>query len=121
LNRGCYFQVANTVRLGMSIPVAFRIALDTWASWVEKMIDTNRTHVFFRTYEPSHWRYSLILKPHLARSLPKMLSFLFCVSAKNLVYVLVQDFVIPVLPVLIEEYYYKTIFAPACSHCRVLL
>ncbi|KAL3591452.1 hypothetical protein D5086_010092 [Populus alba] len=52
---GCYFQVANTVRLGMSIPVAFRIALDTWASWVEKMIDTNRTHVFFRTYEPSHW------------------------------------------------------------------
>lgn len=55
--RGCYFQVGNSVKLGMSIPVAFRMALETWASWVENKIDTNRTRVFFRTYEPSHWRY----------------------------------------------------------------
>ncbi|KAK2656156.1 hypothetical protein Ddye_009208 [Dipteronia dyeriana] len=52
---GCYFQVENSLKLGMSIPTAFRIALGTWASWAEKMIDKNRTRVFFRTFEPSHW------------------------------------------------------------------
>ncbi|XP_062078400.1 protein trichome berefringence-like 7 isoform X2 [Humulus lupulus] len=52
---GCYFQVGNLLKLGMSIPTAYRTALDTWASWVEKTIDINRTHVFFRTFEPSHW------------------------------------------------------------------
>ncbi|XP_004289413.1 PREDICTED: uncharacterized protein LOC101292065 [Fragaria vesca subsp. vesca] len=52
---GCYFQFGNSLKLGMSIPTAFRTALDTWASWVEEKIDTNRTRVFFRTFEPSHW------------------------------------------------------------------
>eukprot|EP00257_Ricinus_communis_P015616 XP_015573573.1 protein trichome berefringence-like 7 isoform X2 [Ricinus communis] len=52
---GCYFQVGNSVKLGMSIPAAFRIALDTWALWVQNTIDTNKTRVFFRTFEPSHW------------------------------------------------------------------
>lgn len=52
---GCYFEVGKSVKLGMSISTAFRTAIDTWASWVETMIDTNRTHVFFRTFEPSHW------------------------------------------------------------------
>ncbi|XP_015891201.2 protein trichome berefringence-like 7 [Ziziphus jujuba] len=52
---GCYFQVGNIVKLGMPIPTAFRIAIGTWASWVEENIDTGRTHVFFRTFEPSHW------------------------------------------------------------------
>ncbi|TYI93251.1 hypothetical protein E1A91_D02G124200v1 [Gossypium mustelinum] len=52
---GCYFQVGNSVKLGMSIPAAFKMALGTWASWVENTIDTNRTLVFFRTFEPSHW------------------------------------------------------------------
>lgn len=58
-DRGCYFQVENSLKLGMSIPTAYRIALGTWASWVEKMINTNRTRVFFRTFEPSHWRFAL--------------------------------------------------------------
>ncbi|KAF2284419.1 hypothetical protein GH714_021663 [Hevea brasiliensis] len=53
--RGCYFQVGNALKLGMSIPAAFRMALDTWALWVQNTIDTNRTRVFFRTFEPSHW------------------------------------------------------------------
>ncbi|XP_059643516.1 protein trichome berefringence-like 7 isoform X2 [Cornus florida] len=53
---GCYFQVGNSLELGMSIATAFRTALVTWASWVQTMIDTNRTYVFFRTFEPSHWR-----------------------------------------------------------------
>ncbi|TKY60421.1 trichome berefringence 7 [Spatholobus suberectus] len=52
---GCYFQVGSSLKLGMSIPAAFRIALETWASWVEREINKNRTHIFFRTFEPSHW------------------------------------------------------------------
>ncbi|KAF2284412.1 hypothetical protein GH714_021597 [Hevea brasiliensis] len=48
-------QVGNALKLGMSIPAAFRMALDTWALWVQNTIDTNRTRVFFRTFEPSHW------------------------------------------------------------------
>ncbi|GFY91257.1 similar to TRICHOME BIREFRINGENCE-LIKE 7 [Actinidia rufa] len=52
---GCYFEVGNSLKLGMSIGTAFRTALHTWASWVETMINTNRTQVFFRTFEPSHW------------------------------------------------------------------
>ncbi|XAR73189.1 hypothetical protein NMG60_11007075 [Bertholletia excelsa] len=52
---GCYFQVGNSLKLGMSITAAFKTALHTWASWVETSINTNRTQVFFRTFEPSHW------------------------------------------------------------------
>uniref|UniRef100_A0A5B7ABA5 Uncharacterized protein n=1 Tax=Davidia involucrata TaxID=16924 RepID=A0A5B7ABA5_DAVIN len=52
---GCYFQVGGRMKLGMSITAAFKTALATWASWVENMVDTNKTHVFFRTFEASHW------------------------------------------------------------------
>ena len=41
----------------MSIPSAYRVALETWASWIETKIDPNKTRVLFRTFEPSHWRY----------------------------------------------------------------
>lgn len=57
MDRGCYFQVGNALKLGMSIPAAFKIALNTWALWVQNTVDTNRTRIFFRTFEPSHWRY----------------------------------------------------------------
>ncbi|KAF6155620.1 hypothetical protein GIB67_034715 [Kingdonia uniflora] len=52
---GCYFQVDGSLKLGMPITSGFRMALDTWASWVETNVNTNRTRVFFRTFEPSHW------------------------------------------------------------------
>lgn len=52
---GCYFQVGGTVKLGMQINTGFRTALATWASWVETKVNTNRTRIFFRTFEPSHW------------------------------------------------------------------
>lgn len=42
----------------MSIPSAYKVALETWASWIETQIDPNKTRVLFRTFEPSHWRYS---------------------------------------------------------------
>lgn len=65
---GCYFQVGNSLRLGMSIPAAYRVALETWASWMENTIDRNKTRVLFRTFEPSHWR----LKPK-SLALPALL------------------------------------------------
>ncbi|KAL6209260.1 hypothetical protein ACLB2K_020202 [Fragaria x ananassa] len=61
-NRGCYFQMGKSLKLGMPITTAFKKAMSTWASWVETTINTNRTSVFFRTFESSHWsgqhRYS---------------------------------------------------------------
>lgn len=45
----------------MSISAAYRVALETWASWIENTIDPNKTRVLFRTFEPSHWRYKLKL------------------------------------------------------------
>lgn len=53
--RGWYFQVGNSLKLGMPLTTAFGKALDTWASWVETMVNSNRTSVFFRTFESSHW------------------------------------------------------------------
>ncbi|KAG9150793.1 hypothetical protein Leryth_002957 [Lithospermum erythrorhizon] len=53
---GCYFQLGDSLRLGLSVANAFGIALVTWSSWVDAMINSSRTRVFFRTFEPSHWR-----------------------------------------------------------------
>ncbi|XP_008237680.1 PREDICTED: protein trichome berefringence-like 7 [Prunus mume] len=52
---GCYFQEGKSLKLGMPITTAFKTALNTWASWAETMINTNRTSVFFRSFETSHW------------------------------------------------------------------
>ncbi|CAI9115621.1 OLC1v1016575C1 [Oldenlandia corymbosa var. corymbosa] len=52
---GLYFQVGDRLKLGMSIPEAFNMALSTWKSWVESNINTSRTHVLFRTFESDHW------------------------------------------------------------------
>ncbi|VVA33463.1 Hypothetical predicted protein [Prunus dulcis] len=52
---GCYFQEGKSLKLGMPITTAFKTALNTWASWAETMINTNRTSIFFRSFETSHW------------------------------------------------------------------
>ncbi|KAF9608998.1 hypothetical protein IFM89_012337, partial [Coptis chinensis] len=52
---GLYFEAGGLPKLGMPITTGYRTALATWASWVETMVNTNRTRVFFRTFEPSHW------------------------------------------------------------------
>ncbi|KAH7685260.1 PC-Esterase protein [Dioscorea alata] len=52
---GCYFQFGTSLKLGLPVTAAFKMALETWASWVETSVNTNRTHVFLRTFEPSHW------------------------------------------------------------------
>lgn len=52
---GCYFQLGKSLKLGMPIASAFKTALKTWASWAESNVNPNRTSVFFRTFESSHW------------------------------------------------------------------
>ncbi|KAH8956320.1 hypothetical protein BDL97_07G033600 [Sphagnum fallax] len=52
---GRYFQVGSSLRLGMDMESAYRTAVATWADWVKQYIDTNKTHVFFRNYEPHSW------------------------------------------------------------------
>lgn len=40
----------------LDAPVAYRIALKTWANWVDSTIDPNKTRVFFTTMSPTHMR-----------------------------------------------------------------
>ncbi|XP_030481387.1 protein trichome birefringence-like 3 [Cannabis sativa] len=40
----------------LDAPVAYRIALRTWANWVDTTIDPNKTRVFFTTMSPTHQR-----------------------------------------------------------------
>ncbi|XP_040995920.1 protein trichome berefringence-like 7 [Juglans microcarpa x Juglans regia] len=51
----CYFQVGNSLEMGMPVTAGYRRALHTWASWAETMINTTRTRVFFKTFEANHW------------------------------------------------------------------
>ncbi|KAL6987838.1 Transducin (beta)-like 3 [Sarracenia purpurea var. burkii] len=37
-------------------PIAYRLALETWANWVDSTIDPNKTRVFFTTMSPTHAR-----------------------------------------------------------------
>lgn len=47
---------------------AFRIALTTWASWMEKNIDPMKTQVFFRSFASIHFRYTSHVTPPLTFS-----------------------------------------------------
>jgi len=76
----------------MSINSAFKTALLSWASWVENAVNTNRTRVFFRTFESSHWRWvrhhktSFLHLPFfklLATLLIIKMVFGFCGSGQN--------------------------------------
>ncbi|KAF5182627.1 trichome birefringence-like [Thalictrum thalictroides] len=40
----------------LDAPIAYRIALKTWANWVDSTIDPNKTRVFFTTMSPTHMR-----------------------------------------------------------------
>ncbi|KAG6432557.1 hypothetical protein SASPL_104137 [Salvia splendens] len=52
---GWYFQNGGRTKFGMPISNGLKIALATWKSWVEKAVNPNKTRVFFRTFESSHW------------------------------------------------------------------
>nr|GEW62471.1 hypothetical protein [Tanacetum cinerariifolium] len=52
---GYYFKVGGRLKLGMSTIDVYTTTMNTWASWVESMIVTDRTRVLFWTFEGSHW------------------------------------------------------------------
>lgn len=51
-----YYQEGNIVLPYLDASTAFRRALKTWASWVDKNIKPGRTKVFFRSSAPAHFR-----------------------------------------------------------------
>ncbi|PQQ02690.1 protein trichome birefringence-like 8 [Prunus yedoensis var. nudiflora] len=53
---GCYFEEGGKVNFTMDVMEAFRRSLQTWKSWVLKNIEPLKTHVFFRSYSPVHYR-----------------------------------------------------------------
>lgn len=51
-----YYQEGNQVYARLDVLTAFRKALTTWASWVDKHINPGKTRVFFRSSAPSYFR-----------------------------------------------------------------
>lgn len=51
-----YYQEGNQVHPRLDVSTAFRRALMTWASWVDRHINPRKTRVFFRSSAPSHFR-----------------------------------------------------------------
>ncbi|KAK6941085.1 PC-Esterase [Dillenia turbinata] len=51
-----YYQEGDQVHPHLDVSTAFRRALTTWASWVDKNINPKRTKVFFRSSAPAHFR-----------------------------------------------------------------
>ncbi|KAK9290376.1 hypothetical protein L1049_008545 [Liquidambar formosana] len=52
----CYFQEGETVNMTMDVMEAFRRSLQTWKSWAIENLDPERSHIFFRSYSPVHYR-----------------------------------------------------------------
>ncbi|XP_065860325.1 protein trichome birefringence-like 6 isoform X2 [Euphorbia lathyris] len=51
-----YYQEGNQVHPKLDVSSAFRRALITWASWVDRHINPRKSRVFFRSSSPSHFR-----------------------------------------------------------------
>ncbi|XP_042501305.1 protein trichome birefringence-like 2 isoform X2 [Macadamia integrifolia] len=51
-----YYQEGNHVYPRLKVLEAYKRALTTWARWVDRNINTNRTKVFFRGYSLTHFR-----------------------------------------------------------------
>ncbi|EEF37039.1 protein trichome birefringence-like 2 [Ricinus communis] len=51
-----YYQEGDYVHPRLKVMEAYKRALLTWARWVDKNIDGNRTQIFFRGYSVTHFR-----------------------------------------------------------------
>ncbi|KAK6117939.1 hypothetical protein DH2020_048344 [Rehmannia glutinosa] len=51
-----YYQEGNYVHPRLKVLEAYKRALATWAHWVDKNIDSNKTEVIFRGYSVTHFR-----------------------------------------------------------------
>ncbi|GAY41084.1 hypothetical protein CUMW_056760 [Citrus unshiu] len=51
-----YYQEGDQVLPRLDVSTAFKRALMTWASWVDKRINPRKTQIFFRNSAPSHFR-----------------------------------------------------------------
>ncbi|RYR01812.1 hypothetical protein S245_054775 [Arachis hypogaea] len=51
-----YYQEGTLVHPRLDVSTAFRKALKTWGSWVDRHINQRKTKVFFRSSAPSHFR-----------------------------------------------------------------
>ncbi|KAJ4705323.1 Protein trichome birefringence-like [Melia azedarach] len=56
LKMSCYFQEGERVNMSMNVMEAFRRSLQTVKSWVTNNLDPQRSHTFFRSYSPVHYR-----------------------------------------------------------------
>lgn len=56
LRGGCYFQEGQTVNMTLDVLTAFERSMKTVMEWIRQEVNTEKTHVFFRTYAPVHFR-----------------------------------------------------------------
>ncbi|KFK35420.1 hypothetical protein AALP_AA5G282000 [Arabis alpina] len=50
-----YYQEGDQIHPKLDVSTAFKKALQTWSSWVDKNVDPKKTRVFFRSAAPSHF------------------------------------------------------------------
>ena len=49
-----WFLFKQKLYTDMKLEIAFKLAMRTWARWIEKNVDTSKTTVFFRGMSPTH-------------------------------------------------------------------
>ncbi|XP_012074397.1 protein trichome birefringence-like 8 [Jatropha curcas] len=53
---GCYFEDGGKINVSMNVMEALERSLQTWKSWAIENLDPERSHIFFRSFSPVHYR-----------------------------------------------------------------
>lgn len=56
IREGCYFQEGAEVKMEMSVESAYRRSIMKVVDWLSSEVNTSKTHVFFRSFAPVHFR-----------------------------------------------------------------